>query len=299
MHETEKHYGLNIRYTDKLTDRVELLHNESEQYIMKRKPNAVKAEREAQLLFFLQSRKLSVPTPIPTVHNSYGFYNNDAYYALYEYMDGTPLSATEYLQQPDKIQTVAFMLADLHDILLDLPFSEHFSERNIVRTLFSNVVPFLKTQGTCPDIVKILLEIEQEMRTLLLQIPLQVIHRDPHPTNILFKDKQLVAMLDFEIAEQSMRLFDLCYFSTSLLNEVFSDPSKLESWLKSVKSFFTAYHRKQKLSRDERRATWYMMLGIEAIFIAFFSHDENLREKTAPCFYGFMSKEQRLIAFSI
>ncbi|WP_078394172.1 phosphotransferase enzyme family protein [Shouchella patagoniensis] len=284
MHETEKHYGLNIRYTDKLTDRVELLHNESEQYIMKRKPNAAKADKEAQLLYFLQSKDLPVLTPIPTRNNSYGFYHNDSYYALYPYMNGTSLSASEYLQQPAKIQTVAYMLANLHDILLDLPFSEQFPERNIVRTLFTNVVPFLKTQGTSPDIVRILLEVEEEMRTLFLQIPLQVVQLNPHPTNILFRDNRLVAMLDFEKAEQSTRLFDLCYFSTSLLDEVFSDPSKLEDWLKSIKSFFTAYHRKRKISRDERKAIWYIMLAINATFIAFYSHDENLREKNRAKF---------------
>ena len=44
-----------------------------------------------------------------------------------------------------------------------------------------------------------------------------------HLSNVIFKDDKLEGFIDFEILENNVKIFDLCYCCTSILSELFSD----------------------------------------------------------------------------
>ena len=69
------------------------------------------------------------------------------------------------------------------------------------------------------------------------ELPRQIIHRDPNPSNILMTDKQW-GILDFDLAERNIRIYDPCYAATAILSESFeaSNDQKLQKWCKIYKN---------------------------------------------------------------
>ena len=53
--------------------------------------------------------------------------------------------------------------------------------------------------------------------------PKQIIHRDINPSNLLFDNGKFSGFLDFDLSEINIRVFDICYFATSILSECFTD----------------------------------------------------------------------------
>lgn len=276
-------YGIPVRYTDQLTDRVQLLTSPQGLYTLKKQPNSTKATHEAELLHFLHSRKIAVPIPIKTKKNSFIFMQENSYYTLSSYISGSPLSTIDLLSKPDYISIIGSKLGTMHDALLDHETS-FFRKRHLAQSLFSNAIPFLESHEIALDVVSILRRHEQEIKQLLVTLPVQIIHREPHFNHFIFENNQFAGILDFEFAEENIRLFDPCYFATSLLNEVYADPSLRGDWLRSIQTMFGAYHRTNPLTYAERKSIGFTMLGIEAIIIAFFSHDRELVEKNRSMF---------------
>ncbi|MGN7399976.1 phosphotransferase [Cytobacillus praedii] len=62
-------------------------------------------------------------------------------------------------------------------------------------------------------------------------MPKQLIHRDTHIDNIILSEDILLGVIDFEIAEVNVNIFDLCYCLTSVLNEVFINNNMRHNWI--------------------------------------------------------------------
>ncbi|GAF12659.1 hypothetical protein JCM19046_2306 [Bacillus sp. JCM 19046] len=201
-------YGIPIRYTDQITDRVQLLTSSQGLYILKKHPNSLKAKQEAELLHFLHTRGLSVPLPLETRHRSYVFTQENSYYTLKSYLPGSPLPMTDLLSKPELMSIVGSELATLHDHFLDKE-ANLFRKRHLIQSLFSNVIPFLEAHEIALDVVSVLRHHEMEIKETFSSLPVQLIHRDLHFNHFLFHHNQFSGMIDFEHVEENIRLFDL------------------------------------------------------------------------------------------
>ncbi|MCT4574177.1 aminoglycoside phosphotransferase, partial [Bacillus thuringiensis] len=76
--------------------------------------------------------------------------------------------------------------------------------------------------------------------------------------------------IDFEILENNVKIFDLCYCCTSVLSELFSNERLRGKWLHIVCKVFEGYYKQNDLTKEELKAIWYVMLSIQIIFIAYF-----------------------------
>jgi Ser/Thr protein kinase RdoA (MazF antagonist) len=92
------------------------------------------------------------------------------------------------------------------------------------------LVAALRTErsGTCD--VEQLATIAATLRPVAT-LPQTVIHRDPHPGNMLFEDGYLSGVLDFDLMMRGPRIFDPCYCATSMLLAQFLDERHREYWL--------------------------------------------------------------------
>lgn len=107
-------------------------------------------------------------------------------------------------------------------------------------------------------------------------MPRQLIHRDPHPDNILFKEGRLAGFIDFELSERNVRIFDPCYASTAILNNNYDDPSVDNNrWFSVYRELLSGYDEIARLSELERRAAPNVVLCIQFICIAYFSGIEK------------------------
>ncbi len=77
-----------------------------------------------------------------------------------------------------------------------------------------------------------------------------------HLSNVIFKDDKLEGFIDFEILENNVKIFDLCYCCTSVLSELFSDERLREKWLHIVSKVFEGYYKQNDLTKEELKAIW-------------------------------------------
>jgi AraC-like DNA-binding protein/Ser/Thr protein kinase RdoA (MazF antagonist) len=99
-------------------------------------------------------------------------------------------------------------------------------------------------------------------------IPYSIIHRDMNLTNIYFNEDKLLGYGDFQLTKKDMRLFDICYLSTSILAEPGMDQSK---WLEIFSDLIEGYNGIIKLTDDEKKALPYVVFSIQLIVIAYFA----------------------------
>lgn len=110
---------------------------------------------------------------------------------------------------------------------------------------------------------------------ILSRLPKQLIHRDPHPGNMLFADDRSIRFLDFDISVYGIRLFDLCYLCTSQWINVFSDPKSRKTWFELILQIRQGYEMQETLLEEERISAIFIMCAIQMIFIAFWQDQKR------------------------
>ena len=111
-------------------------------------------------------------------------------------------------------------------------------------------------------------------------LPEQAIHRDPNPSNILFRDGRLAGFLDFDLSQHSIRLFDPCYAATAILIESIetTDATVLERWTDIYRALLDGYADVAHLTDAEREAAPYVVLSIQLICVGYFSGIEKFAD---------------------
>ncbi len=111
------------------------------------------------------------------------------------------------------------------------------------------------------------------------ELPCQVIHRDPNPSNIILaKDKW--GFIDFELSEENARIFDPCYAATAILSETFEEGNeeKLFTWVEVMKEIIYGYDSVVKMMDAEKKAIPYMILANQFVSTAFFAGKDKYEE---------------------
>jgi len=108
-----------------------------------------------------------------------------------------------------------------------------------------------------------------ELSSLYSELPKQLIHRDAHPSNMLFDAGNLTGFIDFEMVVRGPRIFDVCYCGTSILVGGFQDSAKAEEWPGLFRSLVTGYQEAYPLTSPEHHALYGMLAAIELLFVAF------------------------------
>ena len=114
---------------------------------------------------------------------------------------------------------------------------------------------------------------------ILKNLPVQVIHRDPNPGNIIVAEDKW-GFIDFELSERNIRIFDPCYAATAILSESFEpgNESKLLKWIQIYKNIIYGYDDVVKLTATEKKAVPYVVLSNQLIALAWFEGKEKYQE---------------------
>ena len=119
-------------------------------------------------------------------------------------------------------------------------------------------------------------EYQAQIDALLPKLPRQLIHRNPHPGNILFEDGAVTGFLEYEMYERNVRLWDPCYCGTGLLSEL--PPSLWERWPLLFAGIVRGYDAEEGLTAEEKAAVFPVVFSIQMICIAWFEKTEGLEE---------------------
>ena len=97
-------------------------------------------------------------------------------------------------------------------------------KRDLYKIVFEWAIPILeKNEHAHREVIQKMERMHTAFKETVHPLPRQIIHRDMHLSNVIFKDDKLEGFIDFEILENNVKIFDLCYCCTSILSELFSD----------------------------------------------------------------------------
>ncbi|GIN85887.1 hypothetical protein J6TS2_22730 [Heyndrickxia sporothermodurans] len=285
------HWGIKVLESKMLSERAVLLQaNDGSEWIMKRKMGLNAAKKELTLLHFLNQQKINAPVPIPSKSGEYIFEREQEQYCLYSYLHGKVFSMEESLSFP---HLFGKQLADLHKVLDEKKLEVGFIEKDLYQMVYGWAVKKIdEVDGHgCSQLKSIYNEMEIDFKKKVSSLKRQVIHRDAHFKNMIHINEQEMGILDFEIAEVNVRIFDLCYCATSVLNEIFYDEGLRDQWILFVEKLVASYHQDNPLSQLEYDSLGYVMLSIQSIFMAYFAHIPHLYQINKEMFLWIYEKK--------
>ncbi|WP_413382055.1 phosphotransferase enzyme family protein [Alkalihalobacillus sp. 1P02AB] len=263
-------------------------------FVLKRKKDKESIVREAKLLSFIQEQGINVQVLVHTKDAEfYAVFTGDVY-CLYHFIEGETFFADECIRNPIVPAVLGETIASLHKAMA----SEQMTLLYPTKNLYNMVKEFAHVEINAVDNTASLAPIwavfNKELEVKMNKLPKQVIHRDMHLFNMIYKSGELAEVIDFDQAEVNLRLFDLAYCSTSILNELFDFESKRHDWFLFVQELCLSYNETNPLSKEEQELIWHVMLAIQLIFMAFFLQDEHLYSRNKEMLLWLFENQSKL-----
>ncbi|PGC32510.1 aminoglycoside phosphotransferase [Bacillus pseudomycoides] len=264
-------------------------------YILKEKGTINQLLAEVNVLNQLAEKGIKVQRPLKTKGNENYIKYHDKYYCMYEYMNGNVVEVKRVEKLKVLANNIGNEMAKLHKALHSLNHSNEFMERNLYNVIYEWAMPILeKNEQVHPELLQVINQLQKDFKDYVTMLPKQLIHRDMHLSNLIFKGEEFQGFIDFELAEINLRVFDLCYCFTSILSELFPDEKLRSNWLHIVRNIFEEYHKHNSLTEEEIQAIWYVMLGIQVIFITYFVQSTELLKLNEEMFFWILTNKETI-----
>ncbi|KMK75776.1 phosphotransferase enzyme family protein [Alkalihalobacillus pseudalcaliphilus] len=292
-----QYWDLELKTARPLSERAILITATNKQhYVLKKKNDILIAENEEKLLQRINQIGFKVQEVLLTVENrSYQEFENDTY-CLYRYIEGDTFTADECLHNAIVPTVIGETIANLHQAMATSELDEAFPQSDLVVTLNQFVYPTLNERGFMQEFEPIRSVIDTSVEATLNQLPKQLIHRDMHIFNLIYQGGQLAEVIDFDLVQVNVRIFDLAYCSTSILNEVFENQEKRERWFEFVSLLCDSYSDHNRLSKEEKSMFFYVLIAIQLIFIGFFHQEQALYQKNKEMLDWILQQKERIEA---
>ena len=246
-------------------------------YIIKYSPNLGNIEKHISLSQAMESVGLLTATPVKTTDGRYVVAVGELYFYVTRRLTGTQLKAgTLYLEEyMSKARFIGEVIGQLNIALAQL--DTVVNQANIFKSAKEWAIPTLADKMGLPK--KFIERYEKEFGDVYEALPQQIIHRDPNPGNIILSGENW-GILDFDLSERNVRIFDPCYAATAILSESFDEGNvdKLSRWIMIYKDIMYGYDAVAKLSENEWKAIPYVVITNQFISTAWFSKQEKYKE---------------------
>ena len=247
-----------------------------EDLVIKYTGNLGNTKKAIEISKALESLGLSSPAIVPTKDGREYVENGELYFMLTKRVEGERIMASKlYLNDYEaKARFIGEIVGQLDLALskIDVIADDAELEKAVSEWAVPNLKGRLNIEEDSMD------EIAQRFAVLYKDLPRQVVHRDPNPSNIiLVKDKW--GFIDFELSERNARIFDPCYAATAILSETFEDNEEmLLKWTSVMKEIMYGYDSVAKMTESEKEAIPYMILANQFISTAFFADKDKYEE---------------------
>ncbi|GAA0381764.1 phosphotransferase enzyme family protein [Bacillus horti] len=288
-------WGVEVNSIKELSERVTLITTKNGQdFILKKKGSIEHFKRELKLLNHLKQEGLPIQYPLQDNNKDYIVAFQGDNYCLYSFLEGTTYSSQDSLQNSIIPQLYGQAIATLNKAMENVNFEGEFESKDLYQMVYGFAIDrILKTDGRS-QLGDIYQDLEGEFKKAVQVLPKQLIHRDPHIHNFIWNKDKLEGVIDFDLVEVNVRIFDLCYCSTSVLSEVFSNEDLRNGWIHFVGNLVCQYHRYNRLTDEELESIWLVMLGIQTVFMAYFSNYKDIFEVNKAMFLWIFENKLRL-----
>lgn len=242
-----------------------------ENYVLKFTRNLGSVKAHIALTEALEKAGLRASKVLYTPDGAPYMQDGDVYFYLTRRIRGKQLNAMDAY---DKMTAcyIGEIIGQLHKAFLGV--DAVVSKENFIDTVIGWAVKSEKVKECFGEAY--LNEYVQKLSGVKDLLPVQCIHRDPNPGNIILSDDGW-GMIDFELSQQNIRIMDPVYASTAVLSETF-DTDKREEWFSVYQHIVQGYDSVAKMTEEEKAAAPLVVLGNQMICLAFFSGSEQYRE---------------------
>jgi len=241
-------------------------------YVLK-ELDLARTEREHKVILGLSGTQVPVAAPTRDPNGDRYVQGRDGkVYSLYPRLPGKVVPEHYAGDARGRASDFGRAIGLLHTGLRELDGATGFPEMALVPNIDGWAMPRIRKGRATVDagaLERIWREARSELEPVHRELPRQLIHRDPHPSNMLFSAGRLTGWVDFELVRRGPRLFDLCYCASSLLVHGFEDRVKAQAWPALLCALVQGYEEFFPLAAPERRAVYGVFVAIELIFVAF------------------------------
>ena len=248
-----------------------------EEYVIKFSTDLSSVENNISVSQAIEREGLSTATPIMTTAGEYVAKYEDMYFYVMKRLEGNTLDV-ESLYREDYTSKARLLGKSIGQLSVALSkINVIANQPNIYASAIEWAIPTLEKKM---DLPKSFIEMyEKEFGKIYESLSQQIIHRDPNPGNFIFSSDKW-GVLDFDLSERNLRIFDPCYAATAILSESFEvdNTDKLNQWKEIYKSILLGYDEVAKLSEDEWKAIPYVAITNQLISTAWFSEQEMYKD---------------------
>ncbi|KAA0766606.1 phosphotransferase enzyme family protein [Bacillus sp. SH5-2] len=262
-------------------------------YILKEKGSIKQLLVEMNILEQMYEKGIKVQRVVKMENDEKYVLYKEKYYCLYEYIAGSVLEIKNKNKLTDLASTVGEEIANLHKALYSVNSANDLIKRDLYKVVYEWAIPILeKNKHVHRDIISKMDQVHTTFKETIYSLPKQIIHRDMHLSNVIFKSNQFQGFIDFELLENNVRVFDICYCCTSILSELYSDETLRGKWLHIVSKVFEGYYKQNNLTQEEIKAIWNVMLSIQVIFVTYFVQLPDLLKLNEEMFFWIFANKE-------
>ncbi len=243
-------------------------------YVIKIFANLGTLKKHIDISKSLENCGLSAATPMKTIDGREFIEDGALYFILTKRLQGQRIKAVNMYDEDykGKARFIGEILGQLSLALSKV--DAVVNEKNIYEAVMTWALPKVKEMVGMSD--KLCKSLSEDFYKIYINLPMQIIHRDPNPSNIILGEDNW-GFIDFELSEKNIRIFDPCYVATAILSESFdeNDEIKLSKWIEIYKNIIYGYDNVVKLSIEEWTAIPYVILCNQLICCAWFYEQEK------------------------
>lgn len=243
------------------------------EYVIKFSANYGSIKNNICITNSLAESGLPVAEIIKTVDGSDYLQDGELYFVVTKRIKGSQLKCEDIFKNTDIAYQIGSNIAKLHHALKAFDES-NYRKADILEDVKSAL---LKAQ----DSVDLSNDFLEKFSSIFDKLPMQIIHRDINPSNMIFNKGEFKGFIDFDLTEVNVRIFDICYCATAILSECFNNHNIDKSkWLAIFDNLVKGYESITPLSEYEKQALPYVIYSIQIICIAYFSQFDKFDNLT-------------------
>jgi len=247
------------------------------EYVIKYTNNLGNVIKAIDIAKALESVGLSAPTVVPALDGKEYVESGELYFFLSRRVAGEGILASNvYLDEYEKKARFIGEIVGQLDLALqkiDVLVREEDTYAAVCNWALPALCDILSLDKAFVE------EYVREMGRLYKNLPRQIIHRDPNPSNIIISGDKW-GFIDFELSEQNVRIYDPCYAATAILSETYEEGNeeKLAQWTTVMKEIMYGYDSVVKLTVEEKEAIPYIILSNQFVATAWFAGKEKFQD---------------------
>lgn len=257
---------------------------------------------EHDVLHHVSQMGLSVAAPLLSKEGVPYVVDTDQVYRLSKWLPNQPAEVCTSEERVRLYQNYGAAIGRFHQALADYNDDEILSrtwQTDLHKRMLGEAVPVILAHLDRSHLLTfqaLLAEIEPDMCEAFANLPLQPIIWDCHPGNVAVDGFEVSGFIDCDHISVAPRIFDLADFLVHLLKWSVGDEQKVAIWLTHYPQLLAGYETVTQLSRQERSALFYAMVGIPLIFMDFFlQNDMHKLIKTEFDMFGWLVQHRQAV----